>query len=218
MGKIACIYGSTGLIGSYLLDVLVSDERYSKIIVFNRSQISLSNPKIEQIVSDYTDLERHRPQLMADEYYCCLGTTMAKAKTKPAFEYVDYQLPIEIGKIALHHNVRAYLVVSSIGASAKSGNFYLCTKGKMEEAISTIGLESLFIFRPSMLLGKRNETRIMESVSKPVFYLLGFLLWGPFKKYRAIHGKTVAKAMVNCANNHSGYQTFESDKIEKLAY
>ena len=160
MGKIACIFGSTGLIGSYLLELLTSDERYAKIIVFNRTQVSLSNPKIVQIVSEYSDLEKHKLQLMADEYYCCLGTTMKKAKTKPAFEYVDYQLPVEIGKLALHNNVSSYLVVSSIGASAKSGNFYLSTKGKMEESIKVLGLKNLFIFRPSMLLGKRNETRI----------------------------------------------------------
>ena len=217
MEKIACIFGSTGLIGSYLLELLIADKRYKKIIVFNRKQTLLQNDKIVQLVGDYKTLEEHKDQLIADDYFCCLGTTMAKAKTRQAFEYVDYTLPIEIGKIAIQNKVTNYAVVSSIGASAKSGNFYLSTKGKMEEAIKSSGFENLFIFRPSMLLGKRNETRLVESISKPVFSIIGFILWGPLKKYRAIHGKVVAKAMINCVQENKGNLTIESDKIQKMA-
>ncbi len=216
MEKVACIFGSTGLIGRYLLDQLLADERYRKIIVFNRVIQSIEHQKIEQIVAKYEQILHFKEQLKANEYYCCLGTTMKKAKTKEAFEYVDYHLPLEVGKLARINDVKSLMVVSSIGSSATSGNFYLKTKGKMEEGISRLGIENLFIYRPSMLLGKRNESRLMESIAKPISIALGIFLWGPLKKYRAIHGKTVAKAMIFSANQMTGTHIIESDQIKKL--
>jgi uncharacterized protein YbjT (DUF2867 family) len=217
MEKTACIYGSTGLVGSYLLELLCLDNSYKQVIVFNRTMQAIQHPKVIEIVDDYSGLATHADQLKADEYFCCLGTTIKKAKTKPAFEYVDYHLPIEIGNLAKTNKVKYYLVVSSIGANSKSSNFYLRTKGGMEEALSKLDIENLIIFRPSMLLGKRKESRIMESVSKPIFVALGVLLIGSLKKYRAIHGKIVAKAMIKSTGKLSGLQFIESDKIKDLA-
>jgi uncharacterized protein YbjT (DUF2867 family) len=217
MNKVACIFGSTGLIGSLLLEQLLADERYQKIIVFNRNKQVNVHPKLVQIVDDYTNLIDNAEQLKADEYYCCLGTTMRKAKTRPAFEYVDYHLPLEIGNLALVNQVKTYIIVSSIGASPKSKNFYLRTKGGMEEAIIRLGIDNLFIFRPSMLLGNRKERRIMELISKPFMVLFGLLLFGPLKKYKAIHAGIVASAMIASTDKLSGNQIIESDKIKIMA-
>jgi len=217
MGKTACVFGSTGLIGTYLLEILCADTNYEKVIVFNRTSQASINHKVIQIVDDFSSLASHADDLKADEYFCCLGTTIKKAKTKPAFEYVDYHLPIEIGNLAVSNKVKYYMVVSSIGASSESNNFYLRTKGGMEEALSKLELKNLFIFRPSMLLGKRKETRIMESLSKPIFTVLGVLLFGPLKKYKAIHAKMVAKAMIKIVTYGSENQIIESDKITVIA-
>jgi uncharacterized protein YbjT (DUF2867 family) len=217
MNKVACIFGSTGLIGSLLLEQLLADERYQKIIVFNRNKQVTEHPKLVQIVDDYSNLIENAGQLKADEYYCCLGTTMRKAKTRPAFEYVDYHLPLEIGSIALLNQVKIYLVVSSIGAKPKSNNFYLKTKGGMEEALIRLGIDNLFIFRPSMLLGNRKETRIMELISKLFMILFGILLFGPLKKYKAIHTELVARAMINSTEKLTGTQIIESDKIKMIS-
>jgi uncharacterized protein YbjT (DUF2867 family) len=217
MEKTACIFGSTGLTGTYLIEVLLEDKRYSKIILFNRTKQSIEHPKIEQIVAPYDQLQNLKDQLKADEYYCCLGTTMDKAKTRQAFEYVDYHLPLEIAKLARENGIKTFSLVSSIGASSKSKNFYLRTKGKTEDALSGLGLNNLLIFRPSMLLGKRKETRLMETIAKPFSIGLGILLWGPLKKYRAIHGKTVAKGMVYASNQLTGNAIIESDSIINLA-
>jgi uncharacterized protein YbjT (DUF2867 family) len=217
MNKTACIFGSTGLIGSYLLELLLNDEKYTRIIVFNRKQQLMEHPKLIQIADDYTNLHEHDLELNADEYFCCLGTTINIAKTKPAFEYVDYHLPLEIGNLALTNKVKYYLVVSSIGASAKSKNFYLRTKGGMENALSKLGLDNLFIFRPSMLLGNRKEKRIGESVSKVFMLIFGIIMIGPLKKYKAIRAKNVAEAMIKSVEKYSGIQFIESDKIKVIA-
>jgi uncharacterized protein YbjT (DUF2867 family) len=217
MNRIACVFGSTGLIGSSLLEFLLTHEKYAKVIVFNRKHQKQEHPKLIQIVDDYANLHEHALELNADEYYCCLGTTIKVAKTKPAFEYVDYHLPLEIGNLALINKVKYYLVISSIGASAKSKNFYLKTKGGMENALSKLGLDNLFIFRPSLLLGKRNETRIGELISKAVMQIFGIFLIGSLKKYKAIHAKIVATAMIKSVEKYSGIQFIESDIIKNIA-
>jgi uncharacterized protein YbjT (DUF2867 family) len=214
--KIACIFGSTGLVGTSLKEQLLNDERYSKVILFVRSELMLTHPKLIQVVGDYNKLEGYSEQLVADEYYCCLGTTMKKAKTKEAFEYVDYQLPVKISQLAVNSSVNKYCVVSSIGASAKSSNFYLHTKGKMEDDILATGIDHLHFFRPSLLLGYRNEKRFGESMAKVFAKLFGFLMIGKLKKYRAIQAKTVANAMIKVANKNTNQRVFISDEIQKI--
>jgi uncharacterized protein YbjT (DUF2867 family) len=218
MAKTACIFGSTGLTGSHLLKILINDERYEKIILFNRTVQSINHSKIEQIVADYNSIDQYTNQLKADEYYCCLGTTIKKAKTKQAFEYVDLQLPVIIGKFAIQNKVSGLFVVSSIGASAKSSNFYLNVKGRMEEELQKSGIGKLFIFRPSMLIGERNESRFGETVGKIVMKFIGFLFLGKLKKYRAIKAEIVANAMVVVANGGYNSSIFESDEIQKLGF
>jgi len=216
MAKSACIFGSTGLIGSYLLEQLLNNDRYSEVIVFNRNEKKLEHPKLIQVVADYDQLGEKAQNLIADEYYCCLGTTMKKAKTKKAFEYVDYQLPVDIAQLANKNDVDKFCLVSSIGASVNSNNFYLKTKGRMEADINAIGIKYLHFFRPSLLLGERNEKRLGESISKALMKLVGFLMIGGLKKYKAIHGKTVAKAMIEVANSRGTQKVFISDEIEAL--
>ncbi|MDF1546268.1 MAG: NAD-dependent epimerase/dehydratase family protein [Bacteroidales bacterium] len=216
MNKTACIFGSTGLIGSHLLDLLVNDSRYERIIVFNRSLKDHTHPKIRQILSDYESISEVSNDLVANEYYCCLGTTIKKAKTREAFEYVDYLLPLQIARIAIENKVDKYLIVSSIGASEQSRNFYLRTKGKMEQEVSRLGIKRLHIFRPSMLLGKRNEKRLAESVGQVFMKFFGFLMFGVLRKYKAIHAKTVAAAMLAVANQNTDKKFFASDEIENI--
>lgn len=216
MNKTACIFGSTGLIGSHLLDLLVNDSRYERIIVFNRSLKYYTHPKIKQILSDYESISEVSNDLDANEYYCCLGTTIKKAKTREAFEYVDYLLPLQIARIAIENKVDKYLIVSSIGASEQSRNFYLRTKGKMEQEVSRLGIKRLHIFRPSMLLGKRNEKRLAESVGQVFMNFFGFLMFGVLRKYKAIHAKTVAAAMLAVANQNTDKKFFASDEIENI--
>ncbi|MBN1252625.1 MAG: NAD-dependent epimerase/dehydratase family protein [Bacteroidales bacterium] len=222
MKKTAVIFGSTGLIGKNLLFQLIDDERYSKIFVFNRKHLNINISKVEEIiVTDFENIDEFTFKQTPDEIYCCIGTTINKAKTKTAFTFVDYQIPVKIAKLAENKNISKLLIVSSIGANEKSNNFYLQTKGKMEQAVVKFSIESVHFFRPSMLLGKRNETRIAEGIGQIFMKIFGFLLIGKIKKYKAIKAETVAKAMINVANLNTGLNTkkdfIESDKIFELA-
>ena len=214
--KTALVFGYTGLTGKALTNQLLMDDRYSVVKIFVRHPVENLHPKIKIIVDDLTDLARITSEIKGDELYCCLGTTMKKAGSKDAFKRVDYGLPVKLAEIAYSGGVGKFLVISSIGANPGSKNFYLQTKGKMEAEVSLFNFRQLSIFRPSFLMGRREEFRFGEELGKVVSSISSVLLFGPLKKYRGIKASTVARAMIRVANNIPSGRIYQSDEIAKL--
>jgi uncharacterized protein YbjT (DUF2867 family) len=218
MSKTAIIFGASGLIGKSLLELLLTDPAYDKIRIFVRRKIDLSNPKAELHVSDLSDISKLKDQIRGDVVFCCLGTTISKAGSKDAFRKIDYEMPSNIAMIAAENKVQGFYVVSSLGADPVSSNFYLRTKGEMEEAVKKTSINSIGIFRPSLLLGSRAEFRFGESLGKGFMKLVNPLLFGSWKKYRAIEGVDVAKAMKSAAKeNKAGISIYQSDEVQQMA-
>jgi uncharacterized protein YbjT (DUF2867 family) len=199
-GKIAIVIGGTGLVGTSLLKQLANDERYAEIVVIGRSVPNVESSKISFIENDLTKPKTAAEHLFGDDLFICIGTTIKKAKTQEAFRFIDYTIPKKIAKHAKRNNVRRVAVVSSVGAHRKSGNFYLKTKGKMEEAIIGEAFKRTVILRPSLLLGNRNERRLGESIGRKLAPFTNLLLWGRMRKYRAIKADDVAAAMIRHIN------------------
>lgn len=214
--KTALVFGATGLTGSQLTKVLLEDDRYSHVRIFSRHPVDHYHPKLEVVVNDLNDIRGLSSEIKGDEVFCCLGTTMKKAGSKKSFERIDLEIPLEIASVAKRNGVGKYLVISSIGANPKSRNFYLNVKGRLEEELKNIGFRQLSVFRPSMLLGDRQETRLGESAGKLFFKVFSFAFIGPLKKYKGIKAETVARAMIRVANNVPARITYESDEIQKM--
>jgi uncharacterized protein YbjT (DUF2867 family) len=124
---------------------------------------------------------------------------------------------LKIANWAKEKEIETFVVISSIGAQAGSGNFYLKTKGEMESALLAVGISRLFIVRPSFLKGLRNEFRLTDEIINIFSGLMNRALYGSFKKYRAIDANKVAKAMIVLANSQEKEGIFESDKLEEIA-
>ncbi len=212
--KTAVLFGATGLTGNLVLGILAKDERYEKIRVFTRSELTVNSDKIEVIVTDLENLDSLADNIKGHDLFCCLGTTIKKAGSKENFRKVDLEFPVKIAEIASKNKVPNFILISSIGADPQSSNFYLKTKGEAEEAIQKSGFKKLVILRPSMLLGKRKEFRLLEEAGKLVMLPLKFILKGRLRKYRAIDAERVAKAMVKFANITTSKKIFESHEIE----
>jgi uncharacterized protein YbjT (DUF2867 family) len=194
--KTALVAGSTGLIGSYLLEILLESERYDRVKAATRSDLAISHPKLVQIRIDYSKLESYTPELKADDVFCCLGTTMAKAKSKEKFREVDYEFPLKLANEASRHGAKQFLIVSALGADKKSSVYYNRVKGELEHSVSRLDFQAIHMFRPSLLLGPRAEKRPGEEAAKLFYKIFWFMLPD---KYKAIHAKKVAKAMVHYA-------------------
>jgi len=211
--KTALVIGGTGLTGKKLLRLLLADKRYGLVKVLVRKPMDIIYEKLEQIVFDFDHPDA--ALLQADEVFCCLGTTIKDAGSKDAFYKVDFEYVITLAKMAYENGCKKFAFVSSMGANKKSPLFYNKTKGQVEDAIKEIGFESCFIFRPSLLLGTRNQFRLGESLAKYIMANIASVL--P-KKIRPIHSKAVAFAMEFVMNsNYSGFKVFESDEMAEIA-
>ncbi len=216
--KSALIAGASGLIGKHCLQFLLNDPNYSRVIAIVRTPIETIHPKLEQKVIDFDELEMLGDSLYVDDVFCCLGTTIRKAGSQDAFRKVDFAYPVKLAALTQHCEAKQFLLVTSLGANPKSHNFYIRVKGDVEEAIRRIPFIAFHIFRPSLLLGERNETRIGEKIGGLTLSFFKRTMVGPFRKLRAIQANDVAKAMVRVAQmNLSGINIFESDQIQEVA-
>jgi uncharacterized protein YbjT (DUF2867 family) len=214
MAKIALLAGSTGLIGSQLLELLLSDNQYSSIIAISRKPISIVNAKLTNLVCELHDLSNYKNQLKADDVFCCLGTTIKKAKSKDAFRAIDLDAPLLLAKISKEQGAKKFMLVSSLGANRNSNIFYNQVKGKVEEALKQVGFDSVHILRPSLLLGPRKEERNGEDAAKFFYKIFRFLV--P-KKYQAIESIKVARAMTAYSKeSQNGVFVHESHDLQSF--
>ena len=215
--KTALVLGATGVVGTQLVNVLSTNENYEAIHMLTRKELKYKNPTCKVHIVDFDNLEQYADLFRVHDVFICLGTTIKKAKTKEAFRKVDYDYVVEAGKLAKSAGVRNLLVISAMGADSSSKFFYSRVKGDMEETLKQLKLNSLHIFRPSLLLGERNELRIGEKISGQLSSAFKYLLIGPLRPYRAIQAKTVATAMSIAAQSRStGNQVYHSNEIESL--
>jgi len=218
VNRVAVIIGSTGLIGNLLLEELIHSEKYSRIKSFVRQPTGIAaDPKVEEYSVDFSDKDLIAQKLAGDDLFICVGTTIKKSGSVKKMEEIDRDLPIKIAAIASTNGVKRIAVVSSMGASPGSKNYYLRIKGEMEEGIKKLNFENIAIVRPSMLLGERNEKRTGEVVGKIVMKTFKPLLVGKLKKYRAIHGKDVARAMIDILQKEYVKNVYESDELQDIA-
>jgi len=210
--KVALLAGATGLIGNEVLKLLLDDPEYHQVKVLTRRPIDLSHAKLTTIIGDLDSLQQVANELKADTVFCCLGTTMKKAGTKEAFRKVDFTYPLEIASLTHRLGAKQFLLVSALGADSSSSIYYNKIKGEVEEAIGKIGFTTFHIFRPSLLLGDRNETRPGEEAAKVVYQYLGFLIPA---KYKGIEASRVARAMVHLARQEEdGKHIHESIELQ----
>lgn len=214
----ALILGSTGLIGTEILQFLLKNEAYTHVYAVSRQPISITDPKLIPIIADYDSILPQLEGCTIDHLYCAIGTTKNKVPDETAYYKIDHDYPILVASYLKNKGCKTICIVSSIGANVQANQFYLKLKGKVEQAIIALGIPSTFIFRPSLLMGKRKEKRLLESIAQKVSPLLNIFLRGRLKNYQSIAAHTVASAMVNLAlSNKQGTHIYQTQEIKENA-
>jgi len=213
----ATLVGATGLIGGFLLEELLDDAHFDTVRILIRRPIDITHPKLEKKIIDFSDSDSLLVALSnSDVVFCSIGTTNKKVKgNKEAYRKIDFDIPVKLARFCKMTGCEKFILVSSAGANSKSRNFYQRLKGETEEAVKSVGLETLHIMRPSLLLGERKEFRLGENISKAVMTSLSFLIPDT---YKAIQGKDVAKVMAALAKkNDQGIFLHENREIRNLS-
>lgn len=212
--RTALLIGGTGLVGRHCLDLLLAEPIYEKIIMLVRRPFSFTHPKLKVLLVDFDNIEQYSHLLVAEDVYCAIGTTFLKTPKKEDYFRIDFTYPEKIANIVVRNGGKRFALVSALSANPNALLFYSQVKGKLEEAIERMAYESVYIFRPSYLLGNRLEFRPMESVGRLLLMLAKPILIGKLRRYRAIDAKCVAQAMVaRMLAGESGIHIYQSDEI-----
>jgi uncharacterized protein YbjT (DUF2867 family) len=193
----ALLLGASGLVGSFCLKELASNPLYKEIYAPSRTKLDFQSEKVINPVLNFDEVNKDHEMFAVDDVYCCLGTTIAKAKSKEAFTRIDYELVITLSHLAHCAGARRLAFISSIGAS-ETGSFYLKTKALAESGLIELGFEGLHLIRPSLLLGDRKEKRMLEKLSIDIFSKTSFLFKGFLSRWKPVHAQDVARFMVTC--------------------
>jgi uncharacterized protein YbjT (DUF2867 family) len=213
----ALLLGATGLVGGNVLDLLLDDPVYGRVVVLGRRAIDRTHAKLEQHVIDLERLEEHAGLFAVDDVFCCLGTTIRAAGSQQAFRRVDHDYVVASARAAAAAGARRYLLVTAAGADSASRFFYNRVKGDAEAGVSAQKFEGVVILRPSLILGPRAERRTAEAIFQRLAPALGAVMVGPLARYRAVDAKAVARAMVRLAKERPrGVRMVENDEILRI--
>lgn len=214
MHRIALIAGATGLVGHELLSLLLDDADVAEVVALTRRPLATPHPKLQQGIVEFDQLgDFALPPV--DDYYCCLGTTIARAGSQAAFREVDLVYPVAIARMALASGATRCLFVSALGANPRARVFYSRIKGEAEVELARLPFETVCAFRPSLLAGERFERRVGERLALAFAQPLAPLIPA---RYRPIAATDVARAMLACAKaGEAGRFVFESDEICRIA-
>lgn len=213
MPKSILLLGATGLVGSHCLRLLASDQAFDRVVVLTRRPLPVEQifGSVEPHVVDFDKLAGQSSLFRVDQIMCALGTTIREAGSQERFRLVDYEYPLAAAQLGLAQGATHYLLVSSIGADARSRAFYTRVKGELESALLALHYRSVTIARPSLLLGPRAEHRLGEQIAKR----LAFLMPG---NYKPVPAHAVAAALVRAAKEDApGRRIIESRDIREAA-
>ena len=214
--RIALVAGASGMVGTALCTQLRRDRRFAPVVVLARSQPPVTDPPLQVEIVDFSRIGEWNPGVALDTVFCALGTTIKQAGSEAAFRAVDFDLILEMARLAKRGNARHFIFVSSLGADPASRIFYLRVKGETEEAVKALGLPHAVALRPSFLEGERAVYRRGERVGQWVGRVIAPLLLGPLEKYRPTSAAMVAEAMRQVAQpGREGFEVFDSVAISR---
>lgn len=203
MARAALLVGATGLVGGHVLDRLLLDSRWSRVVVLARRAVGRKDAKLSEQIVDFAALPSSGAATGEggvldgiDDVFACLGTTIKVAGSKERFREVDHDFTVAVARLAREAGATRIALVSSVGADASASTFYLRVKGETERDVGALGYDQTVIARPSVLVGERNERRPGESAGIAVTSVLAPLMVGALRAYRPIDAKVVAAAMV----------------------
>lgn len=219
--------GASGMVGGLVLRELLRDPGFQgRVIAPTRRGLPTDDPRLNAPMVDFKSAESGQVIQQAtnqvaggriDTYVCCLGSTIKAAGSREAFIAVDRELVLELARLAHAAGARHAVLVSSVGASRQSGNFYLRVKGEVEDAMENLGFKRLDLLQPGLLLGARVQRRPAEALFQRLAPMANVLMAGRLRPYRAVPADSLARAIVRLvAAQGEGIFTHTYDAILEL--
>jgi len=195
--KKALVFGATGFIGSQLLPMLLASTDYDRVTIVVRRDPGLAHAKLVTLVGDLDSLPALAERIEADDVFIALGTTRAKVPDEAAYYRIDHDYPVRAAAVAQACGATGVFLVSAIGANMGSPVFYLRTKGETERDVIALGIARTHVFRPSQLLGQREENRPLERFIIAAWPAIDWLLVGGARTASRVPAQRDASAFMS---------------------
>jgi uncharacterized protein YbjT (DUF2867 family) len=216
--KIVLLTGASGLVGTNALDALLDAPDIGRVFAITRRPLGREHSRLANRIVQFDKLETQLKGVTCHVAVCCLGTTIRQAGSQEAFRKVDVDYVLSFARTAKAAQAQRFVVVSSAGADAGAKNFYLHTKGEMEQAVANVGFASLDILQPGPLLGFRSPMRPLELGALLVMPLMNPFLQGAREAFRGIAVKTVGAAILGTTRSgRRGVQRYTYSGMHALA-
>jgi uncharacterized protein YbjT (DUF2867 family) len=218
VSKVVLLAGASGLVGKYALDAFLDAPDIGRVFAVTRRPLGREHPRLANRIVQFDNMEAQLKGTTCDVAVCCLGTTLRQAGSESAFRRVDVDYVLAFARTAKAAQAQRFVVVSSTAADAGSKNFYLRTKGEMEDAVAGVGFVSLDILQPGPLLSLRSQMRVLELGAMLVMPLVNPFLRGEREAFRGISAQTVGAAILGATRSgRKGVQRYTYAGIEALA-
>jgi uncharacterized protein YbjT (DUF2867 family) len=216
--KVILLAGASGYVGNLALTELLESADISRVFAVTRRPLGREHPRLANRIVSFDQIESQIKGLTCHAALCSLGTTIRQAGSERAFRQADFDAVLAFARAAKAAQAQRFVIVSSTAADPASKNFYLRTKGEVEEALQGLGFASLDILQPSLLLGWRGEIRPLELLASVFMPLANPFLTGKREHFRAIPARTVAAAMVGLTRSgRRGVQRYSYSAIQAFA-
>lgn len=192
----ALVIGATGSTGKHLVSVLLRAEAVSEVHIFVRRPVALEHPKLYIHIVDFEAMESWASLVVGDVAFSCLGTTIKQAGSREAQHRVDVAYQVGFAELACRGGVRTFVLLSALGANARSRVFYNRLKGEAEERIGALGFARTLLVRPSVLI-REESGRLGEALAVRV--LNGLNRFGLLKRYAPLATSVLAGRLVELA-------------------
>ncbi|KAF2259507.1 NAD dependent epimerase/dehydratase family protein-like protein [Lojkania enalia] len=209
MATVALV-GSTGLVGSHILSILVPHSSISSIFAYTRRELPSNSPKLNPLSSTdtLTWVSLFPKSPVPNIFFSALGTTKAQAGSVANQRKIDLDLNLDLAKAAREAGVETYVLISTAGANSGSRIPYSQMKGELEDKVKEIGFKHTVILRPGLIGGTRQDSRPTEYVIRALANGLRKVSPG-MVDFWSQDADTIARAAVN-----AGLQASEGIKEE----
>lgn len=193
----AIVIGGSGATGKELIELLLTDPRFTKVLVLGRRVAFPQhhfNPKLEERVVDFDKLDEVQHEFSQGQVaFSCLGTTLKDAGSKQAQWIVDHDYNFNFARYARNQRVESFVLLSAMGVDPQSRFFYSRMKGVLEQNIKQLDFSHTIFVRPGPI-DRPHSNRFGEKLAVNTLQFLNRM--GLLKNYAPISTTRLAQEMI----------------------
>jgi nucleoside-diphosphate-sugar epimerase len=195
------IVGISGYTGKALMESLLNNRHFRKIIVLTRRENKrLKNIHLKKVMVDFSNLENYKEDFVeVEDLFCLLGTDYISTVGLEDAQLFEYDYPMAVARVAKIQGVKNFFLLNPSNASAEASEDKLKLRAKLAKDIEALGFENFYLFKVNGIRKPVNVDGGMFAIKKSVGTIFNLVGMGLLDKYKITPANLLAKKMVEVA-------------------